>query len=141
MLGRHHNRYTTAPEFSQVASFSCFADLEFWSSVFLSSKITEKLAFLNEFSSRVRQFFWSYLKYSFQLTKFFVQSLFSIFIKIDFLILFSIELDAFCVFGRRDNRYTTAPELCQIGSFSCFAHQEFLSSVHLSKVSGKFRMS
>ena len=70
VLGRHHNRYTTAPaELSQVASFSCFADLEFWSSVHLS-KITEKLAFLNVFSSRVRQFFWSFLKYSFQLTKF-----------------------------------------------------------------------
>ena len=60
VLGRHHNRYTTAPaELSQVASFSCFADLEFWSSVHLS-KITEKLAFLNVFSSRVRQFFWSF---------------------------------------------------------------------------------
>ena len=42
--------------------------------------------------------------------------------------------------GRRDNRYSTAPELSQVASFSCFVHQEFLSSVHLSKVSGKFRM-
>ena len=39
-----------------VASFSCFADLELFSLVPLS-KVTEKLAFLNEFSSRVRQFF------------------------------------------------------------------------------------
>ena len=69
VLGRHNNRYTTAPELSQVASISCFADLEFWSLVHMS-KITEKLAFFNEFSSRVRQFFWSYLKCSFQLTKF-----------------------------------------------------------------------
>ena len=37
--------------------------------------------------------------------------------------------------GRRDNRYTTSPELSQVASFSCFAHHEFLSSVHLSKVS------
>ena len=64
MLGRRDNRYTTAaPELSQVIIFSCFADLDFLSSVHLS-KITENFACLNEFSSRVRQFFWSYLKYS-----------------------------------------------------------------------------
>ena len=43
--------------------------------------------------------------------------------------------------GSRDNRYTTAPELEQIASFSCFAHMEFLSSVRLSKSLEKLRMS
>ena len=28
-----------------------------------------------------------------------------------------IELKAFCVLGRRDNRYTTAPELIQVAFF------------------------
>ena len=45
------------------------------------------------------------------------------------------------MFGRRDNRYTTAPELSEVASFSCFADLEFLSSVHLSKISEKLRMS
>ena len=140
VYGRRDNRYTTAPELSQVASFSCFADLEFYSSVHLS-KITENFACLNGFSSGVRQFFWSYLKYSFQRTKFFFQSLFSIFIRIDFLILSWITLETFCVLGRRDNRYTTAPDLDQVASFSCFARMEFLSSVPLSKVTENFHMS
>ena len=69
VLGRRVNRYTTAPDLAQVASFSCFVDLEFYSSVQLS-KMTENFACLNGFSSGVRQFFWSYLKYSFQRTKF-----------------------------------------------------------------------
>ena len=43
--------------------------------------------------------------------------------------------------GRRANRYTRAPELSQVASFSCFADLEFLSSVHMSKVTEKFRMS
>ena len=67
--GRRDNRYPTALELHEVASFSCFADLEFLSSMHLS-KITENFACLNEFLSRVRQFFLSYLKYSFQLPKF-----------------------------------------------------------------------
>ena len=43
--------------------------------------------------------------------------------------------------GRRANSYTTAPELSQVASFSCFADLEFLSSVQMSKVTEKFRMS
>ena len=49
MLGRRANCYTTAPELSQVASFSCFADLEFLSSVQMS-KITEKFCMSGNFS-------------------------------------------------------------------------------------------
>ena len=43
--------------------------------------------------------------------------------------------------GRCANRYTTATEHSQVASFSCFADLEFLSSVHMSKVTEKFRMS
>ena len=43
--------------------------------------------------------------------------------------------------GRRDNRYITAPELAQVAFLSCFAHLEFFSSVHLSKISEKLRLS
>ena len=74
--GRRDNRYTTALELHEVASFSCFADLEFLSSVHLST-LTENFACLNEFLSRVRQFFLSYLKYSFQRTKFLYTPYFS----------------------------------------------------------------
>ena len=49
MLGRRANRYTTSPELSQVASFPCFADLEFLSSVQMS-KVTEKLRRSGNFS-------------------------------------------------------------------------------------------
>ena len=117
--GRRDNRCTTALDLYEVASFSCFADLYFLSSVHLS-KITENFACLNEFLSRVRQFFLSYLKYSFQRTKFLYIPLF-VFIRIDFLILSRIELETFCLLGRRDNRYTTALDLYEVASFSCFA--------------------
>ena len=43
--------------------------------------------------------------------------------------------------GRRDNRYITSPELAQVAFLSCLAHLEFFSSVHLSKISEKLRMS
>ena len=75
------------------------------------------------------------------MNKIFKQSIFINSMKLDFLMLARIELKAFCVYGRRDNRYTTAPELSQVASFSCFADLEFYSSVHLSKNLEKFRMS
>ena len=43
--------------------------------------------------------------------------------------------------GRRDYRYTTAPELLKLLFFYCFADLEFSSSVHTSKVTKKFSMS
>ena len=49
MFGRRDNRYITASELTQVASFSCFADLEFLSSVQMS-KITEKFCMSSNFS-------------------------------------------------------------------------------------------
>ena len=43
---------------------------------------------------------------------------------------------------RRDKRYiTAAPELAQVIFLSCFAHLEFLSTVHLSKITENFSMS
>ena len=70
----------------------------------------------------------------------FVQSWFII-VLIDSLMLSRIELETFCVLGRRDNRYTTAPELSYVASFSCFADLDFLSSLPLSKFTENFRMS
>ena len=43
--------------------------------------------------------------------------------------------------GRLDNRYTTAPELSEVASFSGFADLEFLSSVHFSEITKNFRKS
>ena len=43
--------------------------------------------------------------------------------------------------GRRDNRYTTAPELSEVASFSCFADLDISSSVPLPKVTENVRMS
>ena len=57
----------------------------------------------------------------FAMNKIFVQFLFINSVKLDFLLLSRIELETFCVYGRRDNRYTRASELTQVASFSCFA--------------------
>ena len=56
MLGRRDNCYITAPELAQVAFLSCFADLEFLSSVHFR-KFRKNFACLKLFSSHVRQFF------------------------------------------------------------------------------------
>ena len=77
----------------------------------------------------------------FAMNKIFVQFLFINSMNLDFLMLSRIELKTFYMKGRRDNRYTTAPEFAQVASFSCFAHLEFSSSMHLSKISEKLRMS
>ena len=60
---------------------------------------------------------------------------------VDFLMLSRIDLETFCILGRRDNRYITAPEVAQVAFLSFFAHLEILSSVHLSKITENFRMS
>ena len=52
-----------------------------------------------------------------------------------------IELKAFCVSGRRDNRYTTALELHEVASFSCFADLEFFVISAFVETYGKFCMS
>ena len=116
MLGRRANCYTTAPELSQVASFSCFADLEFLSSVQMS-KITEKFCMSGNFSGVSSPYF--------PMNKIFVQSIFINSMILHFLMLSRIELETFCVYVRRDNCYTTAPELSEVASFSCFADLEF----------------
>ena len=43
--------------------------------------------------------------------------------------------------GRREKRYTTAPELSQVAFFYCFADLKFSSSVPISKVTKIFCMS
>ena len=60
---------------------------------------------------------------------------------IDSLMLSRTELETCCVLGRRDNRYTTAPELYKVASFSCFADLDFLSSLPSSKFTENYRMS
>ena len=65
----------------------------------------------------------------FPMNKIFVQSIFINSMKLDFLMLSRIELESLCVKGRRASRYTTAPELSEIASFSCFVDLEFLPSV------------
>ena len=56
MLGRRDNRYTTAPEISEVASFSSFADWNFCHQC-ICRKFRKNFACLKLFSSHVRQFF------------------------------------------------------------------------------------
>ena len=105
------------------------------------SKLTEKfrLSYCN-FITCQAIFLELVLPY-FAMNKIFVQFLFINSVKLDFLLLSRIEPETFCVYGRRDNRYTRASELSEVASFSCFADLEFLSSVHMSKVTEKFRMS
>ena len=130
VLGRRDNRYTTAPELSQVASFSCFADLDFYQQC-ICRKLRKIFACLNLFSSHVRQFFLELVEIYFSTNKFLVQSLFVILMVVDFLMLSRIDLENICMLGRLENSYTTAPQLSQVASFSCFADLDFLSSVHL----------
>ena len=77
----------------------------------------------------------------FAMNKIFLHFLFINSVKLDFLLLSRIELETFCVYGRLDNRYTTAPELSEVASFSCFADLEFLSSVHFLEITINFRKS
>ena len=77
----------------------------------------------------------------FSTNKIFVQSLFVIFMTIDFLMLYRVDLETCCMLGRRDNRNITASELTQVASFFVLHALEFLSSVYFSKITENFRMS
>ena len=109
MLGRRDNRYTTAPELWQVASFSCFAHQEFLSSLHLS-KVSGKFRMSLSIFVTCQAIFLELVKFYFQRTKWVYSHLIHHFMIIDSLMLSRTELETCCVLGRRDNRYTTAPE-------------------------------
>ena len=97
MLGRRDNRYITASELTQVASFFCFACTGiFVISVFFGNyrKFSHVLIY---FRHMLRQFFLELIEIYFSTNKLFVQSLFIIFMVVDCLMLSRIELETFCV--------------------------------------------
>ena len=96
MLGRRDNRYITAPELAQVAFLSCFADLEFSSSVHIS-KVTKKFRMSYCNSVKCQAIFLELALPYFALNKIFVQFLFINSMKLDFLMLSRIALETFCV--------------------------------------------
>ena len=93
MLGRRDYRYTTAPE---LLKLFFFADLEFSSSVHIS-KVTKKFRMSYSNSVKCQAILLELVLPYFAMNEIFVQFLFIISMKLDFLMLSRIELETFCV--------------------------------------------
>ena len=85
------------------------------------SKVTEKFRMSYCNSTTCQAIFLELVLPYFAMKKIFVQFLFINSVKLDFLMLSRIDLENFCMIGRRANRYATAPELFQVAYFSSFA--------------------